>query len=148
MTATLGDEDTWWKTGLVLGGGYLAGNYYYGLLSESPYLASDSDESQKLLTYNNQGQKLLTYEGINQESQAILKNGYYEVNGFKYSKYYYEKLWNTGRGGSSLVAKEILENSTKITPDEIKIGFFKYIYGNWEMVYNPKTKEIWHIQPK
>ena len=65
LTATLGDEDTWWKTGLVLGGGYLAGNYYYGLLSESAYLASDSEESQKLLPYNNQGQKLLTYEGEN-----------------------------------------------------------------------------------
>ena len=36
---------------------------------------------------------------VNQTSKAILKNGYYEVNGFKFSEYYYNKLWSTGRGG-------------------------------------------------
>ena len=26
-------------------------------------------------------------------------------------------------------------------------GFFKYEGCGWEMVYNPTTKEIWHLQP-
>ncbi|MGC4129629.1 MAG: DUF6443 domain-containing protein [Bergeyella sp.] len=86
--------------------------------------------------------------GINQTSNAILKNGYYEVNGFKFSEYYYGKLWNTGRGAPSLVAKEVLEGGAKTAvPDAMKAGFNKYIYGGWEMIYNPTSKEVWHIQP-
>jgi filamentous hemagglutinin len=85
---------------------------------------------------------------INQTSNAILKNGYYEVNGFKFSEYYFNKLWSTGRGAPSLVAKEVLEGGAKTAvPDAIKAGFNKYVYGGWEMVYNPATKEVWHLQP-
>jgi hypothetical protein len=32
-------------------------------------------------------------------------------------------------------------------PDAIKAGFNKYTYGGWEMIYNPETKEVWHLQP-
>jgi hypothetical protein len=86
--------------------------------------------------------------GINQTSKAILKNGYYEVNGFKFSEFYYNKLWNTGRGAPSLVAKEVLEGGAKTAvPDAEKAGFNKYIHGGWEMIYNPATKEVWHLQP-
>jgi RHS repeat-associated protein len=86
--------------------------------------------------------------GINQTSEAILKNGYYEVNGFKFSEYYYNKLWSTGRGAPSLVAKEVLEGGAKTAvPDAMKAGFNKYIHGGWEMIYNPATKEVWHLQP-
>ncbi len=86
-------------------------------------------------------------DAVNQTSEAIFKDGYYEVNGVKFSDYYYNRLWGTGRGGSSLVAKEILKGATSSTPDLIKPGFFKYVFGGWEMVYNPVTKEVWHIQP-
>ena len=36
---------------------------------------------------------------------------YVEVNGFRFSRYYYEKLWNTGRKAPSLIAKLILEGT-------------------------------------
>jgi RHS repeat-associated protein len=85
---------------------------------------------------------------VNQTSKAILKNGYYEVNGFKFSEYYYNKLWSTGRGAPSLVANEVLQGGAKTAvPDALKAGFNKYIHGGWEMIYNPATKEVWHLQP-
>jgi len=85
---------------------------------------------------------------LNQSSKAILNHGYYEVNGFKFSKYYYNKLWTTGRGAPSLIAREILEGGGKTAiPDALKAGFNKYIYGGWEMIYNPNSKEVWHLQP-
>jgi hypothetical protein len=85
---------------------------------------------------------------INQGSKAILKNGYYEVNGFKFSRYYYEHLWETGRKAPSLIAREVLAGGYKTAiPDVAKTGFYKYTYGGWEIVYNPVTKEIWHLQP-
>lgn len=75
-------------------------------------------------------------------------HGYYEVNGFKFSKKYYEKLWyEGGRKAPSLAAKEILSNATMIRPDRELKDFFRYEFASWEMVYNPTTKEIWHIQP-
>lgn len=86
-------------------------------------------------------------KAINQTSQAVLKSGYYEVNGFKFSKYYYNKLWDTGRGAPSLVAKEVLQGAKNYVPDAVKKGFNRYEFGGWEMIYNPKTKEVWHLQP-
>jgi filamentous hemagglutinin len=77
----------------------------------------------------------------------VLKDGYYEVNGLKFSEYYYNKLWSTGRGAPSLVANEILASGAKGVPDAVKAGFFRYISGGWEMVFNPTTKEVWHLQP-
>ncbi len=85
---------------------------------------------------------------INQTSKTLLKGGFYEVNGFKFSKYYYEKLWDTGRGASSLISREVLQGAKIAVPDEVKKGFFRYEFGNWEMIYNPKTKEVWHLMPK
>jgi hypothetical protein len=83
---------------------------------------------------------------VNQSSVAIFKDGYYEVNGFKFTEYYYNRAWETGRGSPSLAAKTILDNNPIILPDRVS-GFFRYELGNWEMVYNPITKEIHHIQP-
>lgn len=97
-----------------------------------------------IIAPNSASTNINTY--INKTSTAILKDGYYEVNGFKFTKYYYERVWNTGRGGPSLVAKEILDNATHIVVDR-RPGFFRYEYGGWELVYNPQTKEIWHVQP-
>jgi len=100
--------------------------------------------------------------GINQTSTAILKNGYYEVNGVKFSEYYYNRLWDKGRKAPSLITKKILETADSIILDIEKPGFFKYetanhelIYNsvtkkyetaNWELVYNPVTKEVWHLK--
>ena len=86
-------------------------------------------------------------EEVNQTPIAILKNGYYEVNGFKFTEYYYNKLWTEGRPAPTLFAQEILATATKIIPDTKLTGFFKYEGCGWEMVYNPTTKEIWHLQP-
>ena len=84
---------------------------------------------------------------INQTGEALFKAGYYEVNGFKFSEYYYNKLWNTGRGAPSLVAKELLQGAKNITPDAVKNGFYRYELGGWEMIYNPATKEVCHLMP-
>jgi filamentous hemagglutinin len=71
-----------------------------------------------------------------------------ERNGFRFSEAYYKHLWATGRKAPSLVAKEILEGTGgKGIADATKAGFFKYVYGGWEMVYNPVTREVWHLQP-
>lgn len=45
-------------------------------------------------------------------------------------------------------AREILNSNPKILPDNRgKEGFYRYESSGLEMIYNPKTKEIWHIQP-
>jgi hypothetical protein len=86
---------------------------------------------------------------VNSGVNALLRDGYYEVNGIKFSEYYYNKLWNTGRGGSSLVVPQLHENNGgKGITITSKPGFFRYTANGWEMVYNPTTKEVWHIQPK
>jgi hypothetical protein len=81
-------------------------------------------------------------------TEAILKNGYYEVNGFKFTEYYYNYLWNNGRKAPSLIAQAILDNTKSIIPDPRgHAGFYKYIAEGWEMIYNPTTKIVSHIQP-
>lgn len=80
-------------------------------------------------------------------AKAAQRGGYFEVNGLKFSEYYYNKLWSTGRGAPSLVAKEILASGVKGVPDACKPGFFRYEAYGWEMVFNPTTKEVWHLQP-
>ena len=98
-----------------------------------------------------QGEKTITSSlennVVNQTFTAILKDGYYEVNGFKFTEYYYEKLWREGRKAPTLIAKDILKNATIIKPDSKLKNFFRYEFNKWEMVYNPTTKEIWHLQP-
>jgi hypothetical protein len=84
---------------------------------------------------------------VNETGVAILRDGFYEVNGFKFSEYYYNKVWSTGRGAPSLVAREILASGETGVPDALKTGFYRYESMGWEMVYNPTTKEVWHIQP-
>jgi hypothetical protein len=87
-------------------------------------------------------------DAVNQTSEAILKNGYYEVNGFRFSEFYYNKLWKSGRGAPSLAVQAILDNPTNVIPDPAGYsGFFKYFTDEWEMVYNPTTKIVSHIQP-
>jgi len=85
---------------------------------------------------------------LRQSDNGLIVDGYYEVNGFKILPKYYNKLRATGRPVPTLFAKEILDNATTIVPDAKEAGFFKYEFGNWELVYNPTTKVIRHIQPK
>jgi hypothetical protein len=54
---------------------------------------------------------------VNQDCVAILKDGYYEVNGFKFTEYYYKKLWEEGRKAPSLVAQRILEKPDSVSSD-------------------------------
>src|ERR1700733_8101087 len=88
----------------------------------------------------------LRYKEINQGCTAVIRNGYYEVNGFKFTEYYYKKLWEEGRRAPSLIAQKILENPSRVISDT-KPGFFRYEISGWEMIYNPITKEVWHLQP-
>jgi hypothetical protein len=81
-------------------------------------------------------------------TQAVLKDGYYEINGFRFSQYYYEKLWATGRGCPGFRAQWVLEGSRGIgIADAARPGFFRYVFEGWELVYNPATKEVWHLCP-
>jgi hypothetical protein len=114
----------------------LASLSYVGLLLPNPIIRSGTIASN-------------VTKAVNQTNTAVLKNGYYEVNGFKFTEYYYNKLWNTGRGSPSLIAREVVQGAKGAVPDAIKggEGFFKYEFGGWEMVYNPTTKEVWHLQP-
>lgn len=90
--------------------------------------------------------RIASRQVINQSGKAILKNGFYEVNGMKFKDFYYIRLWNTGRGAPSLVAKEVLEGGANTAVrDAFKEGFYKYTYGGWELVYNPTTKEVFHL---
>jgi filamentous hemagglutinin len=77
-----------------------------------------------------------------------LVDGYYHAEGsaFKFSEYYYNKLWSTGRGGPFLQAEEVFNTAKTVSPDRMA-GFNRYVNDHLEMVYNPTTKEVWHIQP-
>jgi filamentous hemagglutinin len=75
-------------------------------------------------------------------------DGFYQAEGvpFKFSEYYYNRLWSTGRGAPFVQADEVLKTATTVTPDRMA-GFYRYTNGSMEMVYNPATKEVWHLQP-
>lgn len=75
-------------------------------------------------------------------------DGFYQAEGtpFKFSEYYYNRLWSTGRGAPFVQADEVLKTATTVTPDRMA-GFYRYTNGSMEMVYNPVTKEVWHLQP-
>ena len=81
--------------------------------------------------------------------KAIVKiNGYYYADGMKISESYYDKLWTNGRKAPFIQAREIINGNPKITLDERgKKDFYRYEANGLEMIYNPRTKEIWHIQP-
>ena len=77
-----------------------------------------------------------------------LADGFYQAEGsaFKFSAYYYEKLWATGRGAPFLQAEEVLATARTVTPDRMA-GFYRYTNEFMEMVYNPTSKEVWHLMP-
>jgi hypothetical protein len=77
-----------------------------------------------------------------------LAEGYYQAEGlpFRFSRYYYEKLWATGRGAPFLQAEEVLATGRMVGADRMT-GFYRYTNDYLEMIYNPTTGEVWHIQP-
>ena len=92
------------------------------------------------------GKGLQLFAAAGREIQLV--DGFYQAEGsaFKFSKYYYERLWETGRGAPFLQAQEVLTTATHVTVDRMA-GFYRYTNAALEMVYNPTTKEVWHLQP-
>ncbi|VGP79493.1 16S rRNA endonuclease CdiA [Klebsiella variicola] len=87
--------------------------------------------------------------GISKGGKPIkLEGGFYSVDGMKISQSYYDRLWNQGRSAPFLQAKEILNSNPKVTSDPRGApGYFKYESNGLEMIYNPTTGQIGHIQP-
>ena len=70
------------------------------------------------------------------------------VDGIKFSKSYYECLWSERRPAPFLHAKEVFNSNPKVVPDPRGApGYFKYEGGGLEMIYNPTTGQVGHIQP-
>jgi filamentous hemagglutinin len=74
--------------------------------------------------------------------------GYWQAEGFafRFSDSYYSKM--EGRFGAPfLTAQEILDTGI-VAPDPLsRMGFVRVTNGINELVYNPSTGEIWHMQP-
>ncbi len=66
-----------------------------------------------------------------------------------FSDKYYNQLYAEGRPMPFLVAQEILAGTGGMgVPDPQGMpGFYLYEFGGWEMIYNPDTGEVWHLQP-
>ncbi|MCG7656599.1 hemagglutinin repeat-containing protein [Neisseriaceae bacterium CCUG 44465] len=82
-----------------------------------------------------------------QSIPIVFRDGYYETAGMKISERYYNRLWQEGRPAPFVQAREILRSNPRILPDS-KPGFLRYESLGLELIYNPKTGEIWHIQPQ
>ncbi|TKI02084.1 VENN motif pre-toxin domain-containing protein, partial [Martelella alba] len=73
---------------------------------------------------------------------------FYSVDNLKFSKNYYEKLWSQGRPAPFIQAKEVLSSNPKIQADPRGApGYFRYGGSGLEMIYNPTTGQVGHIQP-
>jgi len=84
----------------------------------------------------------------NSGTPIVLENGFYSVDGIKISKSYYDRLWSQGRPAPFLQVKEILKSNPKITPDPLGApGYFRYEGAGLDMIYNPSTGQVGHIQP-
>ncbi|MDN3512729.1 MAG: hypothetical protein NG784_15690 [Candidatus Jettenia sp.] len=132
--------------GAVLGGKFAEGVVGGGILMLQQVGGGKSQESTFVSRGSTERTERNSVTHVNLTSEAKLVNGYYEVNGFKFSEHYYYKLWNTGRKAPSLIAKEVLVSNPTVTADKM-YGFFRYESSGWEMIYNPTTKELWHLMP-
>ena len=73
---------------------------------------------------------------------------FYSADGFRFSSSYYDKLWSNGRPAPFLQARSILDSNPRITPDPRGgPGYFRYESSGLEMIYNPTTGQVGHIQP-
>jgi Pretoxin HINT domain len=78
----------------------------------------------------------------------LREGGFYSADGFKFSEKYYNYLWVNGRPAPFLQARSILDGNPKITPDPRGApGYFRYEANGLEMIYNPVTGQVGHIQP-
>ncbi len=78
----------------------------------------------------------------------VFDGQFYSVDGLKFSKSYYDRLWSQGRPAPFIQAKVVLGSNPKITPDPRGApGYFKYEGAGLEMIYNPTTGQVGHIQP-
>ncbi|EGI1261316.1 contact-dependent inhibition toxin CdiA, partial [Escherichia coli] len=88
----------------------------------------------------------LSYLGIGKK--ISFDGDFYTVDGMKFSKSYYEKLWEQGRPAPFVQAREVLNSNPKIEPDPRgALGYLRYEGAGLEMIYNPKTGQVGHIQP-
>ncbi len=89
----------------------------------------------------------MVYQGMMQA--LVLRARYIEVNEFRFSKYYYEKLYAEGRPAAGYRAESILQGAMgPPAPDPKGMpGFYRYVHDGWEMIYNPTTHEVWHMRP-
>lgn len=78
--------------------------------------------------------------------EVTVVDGYVQNSTFKFKHWYHDKLWKEGRPYPFLQAQEVLDTATSVSKDRMK-GFYRYTNGRLEMVYNPKTREIFHLQP-
>jgi len=73
---------------------------------------------------------------------------YYSADRFKFSDRYYRYLYDNGRPAPFFQAREVLNSNPRITPDpQGTRGFFRYEGGGLEMIYNPTTGQVIHLQP-
>ncbi len=90
-------------------------------------------------------------QDVNKSITPVIRNWYVEVNWFKFTEYYYSKLMKTKRKAPSLISSEVLvwaKKSGNITPDPMGFDwFYRYEYWGREMIYNPNTKVVSHLQP-
>jgi RHS repeat-associated protein len=72
-----------------------------------------------------------------------------QSNGFRFTEYYYNRLWTGGRPAPGFRAESILNGMVgPPAPDPLGYpGFFRYVHEGWEMVYNPTTGVVSHLQP-
>lgn len=81
-------------------------------------------------------------------NQIQLMDGFYVVDGLNISESYYERLWREGRPAPFLRVKEVFSSNPVITPDPRGApGYFSYEGAGLEVIYNPITGQIGHIQP-
>lgn len=71
------------------------------------------------------------------------------ANGFKFSSSYYDRLWSSGgRPAPFLQARAIMDSNPAIAPDPRgAAGYLRYEGAGMEMIYNPTTGQVGHIQP-
>jgi hypothetical protein len=89
-------------------------------------------------------------EGPDELLVAGKAGGLIERNGFKFTKDYYQYLWNTGRQYPGLRAQDIIESAGKAVPDTAArnaTNFVVYEYNGWRVVMDPVTKFIQHLGP-
>jgi filamentous hemagglutinin len=109
----------------------------------------DINPMMKMGVVDENGDPLKGGGGIAKGGKPIkLEGGFYSADGMKISQSYYDRLWSQGRSAPFLQAKEILNSNPKIIPDPRGApGYFKYESSGLEMIYNPTTGQIGHIQP-